>query len=149
MHTHIDTAGGYALAIPTDWHPIALHKKIVGMMFSPYKDDINTSLLAQKHILKYKVKPDDLVLLRDSFEEGVKALPGAEIEKFEATYTDTLNIYDAVFTFLEGDARRKRWTRNMYWGEAQLVIVAQGRTPEDYGYWLPMFYNAITTCKFI
>jgi hypothetical protein len=130
MYTHIDKVGGYSLVVPTDWRQVPLHKKIQGMMFSPYADDINTSLLAQKHILKFKVGVDDLILLRDSFEQGIKALPGAEIEKFEASYTDPIYVYDAVYTFLEGDARRKRWTRNIYWGEAQLVIVAQGRTPK-------------------
>ncbi len=149
MYTHIDKAGGYSLTLPTDWHKIPLRKKIVGMMFSPYPDDINTSILAQKHILKYRVETDDLILLRDSFEAGIKALPGVEIEKFDATYSDSVNLFDAIYTFTEGEARRKRWTRNIYWAEAQLVIVAQGRTPEDYEYWLPMFFNTITTCKIL
>ena len=119
------------------------------MMFSPYADDINTSLLTQKHTLKYKVKPGDMALLRDSFEKGIRNLPGAEVDKIDAAYSDTINVFDAQFTFLDGDVRRKRWVRNIYWGEAQLVIIAQGRTPEDYEYWLPMFFNTITTCNIL
>ena len=149
MYTHNDEAGGYSIVVPTDWHQLPLKEGIVGLMFSPYKDDLNTSILTQKHTLKYTVKTSDLALLRDSFEQGVKDLPGAEIEKFDASYSDTVNVFDAIFTFLDGDARRKRWVRNIYWAEAQLVVVAQGRTPEDYEYWLPMFYNAIITLKIL
>lgn len=147
MYTHNDEAGGYSIVIPTDWHKLPLKKGIVGLMYSPYPDDLNTSVLTQKHTLKYTVKTSDLILLRDSFEQGVKALPGVEIEKFEATYSDTVNVFDAIFTFLDGEVRRKRWVRNIYWAEAQLIVIVQGRTPEDYDYWLPMFYNIMTTLK--
>jgi hypothetical protein len=30
-----------------------------------------------------------------------------------------------------------------------LVIIAQGRTVDDFEYWLPMFYNTITTLQII
>ena len=147
MYTHIDKVGGYSIVIPTDWHKLPLKKSIVGLMFSPYADDLNTSVLTQKHKLKYKVNTNDLLMLRESFEDGIKALPGVEVEKIEATYSDTINVFDAVFTFLEGNDRRKRWVRNIYWAEAQLVVIIQGKTPEDYEYWMPMFYNIMTTLK--
>jgi hypothetical protein len=149
MYTHIDKAGGYSLVIPTDWHKLPLKKGIKGMMFSPYSDDINTSILAQKRKLKYAVKTDDLIMMRDAFEEGIKALPGVEIESVDAAYTTSINFFDARFTFLEGDIRRKRWVRNIYWTESQLVLTAQGRTVEDFDYWLPMFFNTITTCSLL
>jgi hypothetical protein len=146
MYLHNDDAGGYTITVPTDWHKIPLKTGMVGMMFSPYADDINTSLLTQKNILKYKVNAEDMPLLREGFEKGIRALPGVEIDKIEASYSKTINVFDAVFSFLDGDVRRKRWVRNVYWAEGQLIIIAQGRTPEDYEYWLPMFFNIITTC---
>ena len=146
-YTHRDQPGGYTLVVPTDWKQIPMKKGIHGMMFSPYPDDINTCIMTQKHKLKYKVETNDLIMLRDAFEQGIKDLPGAEIEEFQASYSETVNVFDAKFTFLEGEARRKRWTRNIYWGEGQLVVIAQGRTPEDYDYWLPMFFNMMTTCS--
>jgi len=149
MYTYHDKAGGYSIVMPTDWHQIPLKEGMVGLMFSPYPDDINTSLLTQKHTLKYKVKPTDMQFLRDGFEKGIRGLPGAEIDKIGTSYSDTINIFDAQFTFLDGDVRRKRWVRNIYWAEAQLIIIAQGRTPEDFEYWLPMFFNCITTCSVI
>jgi hypothetical protein len=145
MYAHRDQENGYTLVVPTEWKQIPMKKGLHGMMFSPYENEINTCIMTQKHKMRFKVKTSDLILLRDSFEQGIKDLPGAVIEKFDTSYSDTVNIFDATYTFLDGDVRRKRWTRNIYWGEAQLVVVAQGRTPEDFEFWLPMFYNSITT----
>lgn len=148
-YTHFDKEGGYSIVMPTDWHQLPLKKNIIGLMFSPYENDLNTSVLTQKKILKYKVKTGDLLLLREGFEEGIKALPGAEIEKIDASYSETVNVFDGIFTYLDGEIRRKRWVRNIYWAEAQLIVIAQGKTPEDYEYWLPMFYNIMTTLSII
>jgi hypothetical protein len=149
MTNHYDKKGGYSLWLPSDWRKIKLNKGHIGMMFSPYPDDINTSILSEKHKLKYKVTVEDLPVLREGFEQGVLALPGVEVELFDHSYSDSINVFDARFTFLEGEIRRKRWARNIYWGEGQLVIIAQGRTVEDFEYWLPMFYNTISTCSII
>jgi hypothetical protein len=96
-----------------------------------------------------KVNPSDVNDLREGFMEGLQALPGVEIESTDESLSDTIQVFDARYTFLEGEQRRKRWTRNIYWGEAQLVIIAQGRTPEDFEYWLPMFYNTIMTTQIL
>jgi len=78
---------------------------------------------------------------------GIKALDGVEIEAgSEAEYlTHSLSFFEVRFTFLEGGVRRKRWIRNIYWGKNNYVLIAQGRTPEDFDYWLPMFYNIMMT----
>jgi aspartate/tyrosine/aromatic aminotransferase len=68
-----------------------------------------------------------------------------EIESFTYTPTSTLVTLEAKFTFLEGENRRKRWVRNIYWGNGQLVFIAQGATVKEYDYWLPMFYNTMVT----
>jgi len=149
MYNHVDKKGGFSLVVPSDWTRIPLKRGMVGMMFSPYKDDINTSILAQKKKLKFAVTTDDLLILREGFEDGVKAMPGVEIEALDAAYSSSISFFDARFSFLEGDARRKRWVRNIYWGEGQLILTAQGRTVEDFEYWLPMFYNSIVTCSLL
>jgi hypothetical protein len=149
MKLHPNKKGGYAVWLPSDWHKVELKPKHVGMLFSPYKDDINTCLLIEKKKLKYKVKREDVDTLREGFKEGLNALPGIEIDRIEENLSDTIQIFDAFYTFLEGEQRRKRWTRSIYWGEGQLIMIAQGRTPEDYDYWLPMFYNSMTTTQII
>ena len=146
---HVDENGGYSVWLPSDWHETKLKRNHRGFLFSPYPDDINTSILVEKHKLKVHVKPEDVEILREAFQNDIRSLPGVEIESFEETLSSSVNLFDARFSFLEGDNRRKRWVRNVYWGNGQLVVIAQGRTPEDFEYWLPMFYNAITTIKVI
>lgn len=142
-------AAGYRLWIPSEWVSTKLNPGYQGMLFSPYADDYNTSVLVEKRRLKYKVTEKDMPMLVESFHEGINALPGVEIEWNEETLTSSLSIFDARFAFDEGDARRKRWVRNIYWGEAQLILIAQGRTPEDFEYWLPMFYNIMMTAEIL
>lgn len=144
-----DQSCGYEVWLPSDWTQTKLKRNHRGMLFSPYQDDLNTSLLIEKHKLKYKVKAEDVPMLLESFHEGMLALPGVEVEKTEETLATDIFIFDAKFSYLDGEVRRKRWVRNVYWGNGQLVIIAQGRTPEDFDYWLPMFYNSITTLRIV
>jgi hypothetical protein len=144
---HPDEKGGYAVWIPSDWYQLKLKRNIHGFLFSPYPDDLNTSILIEKIKLKYKTTEKDMLFLRDSFKEGVLAIPEAEIEFWDESFSKTVNVFDARFTFLDGEARRKRWVRNVYWGEGQLIMVAQGKDVETFDYWLPMFYNIMVTTE--
>ena len=149
MTLHPETKSSFAVWMPSDWFKFKLKPRQLGALFSPYKDDINTSLLVEKRKLKYSVTEEDIPMLLESFREGMLALPGIEVESTEETLSSSVNTFDARFTFLEGENRRKRWVRNIYWGNGQLILLAQGRTPEDFDYWLPMFYNTITTTRII
>jgi hypothetical protein len=146
MKQHADKAG-FAIWVPSDWHQYELQDNLKGVLFSPYPDDFNTGLLAEKKKLKVTVKPEDLPTLREAFMEGIRSLDGVEIEEgSEAEYlTKALSFFEVRFSFLEGDVRRKRWIRNIYWGRNNYVLIAQGRTVEDFDYWLPMFYNIMMT----
>ena len=144
-----DAEGGYIVWVASDWVSIPLNPGHQGMLFAPHADDYNTSLLVEKRKLEYTVKEEDMPMLLESFHAGMKALPGVEVEKTEESFSSTVNVFDARFTFLEGDARRKRWVRNIYWGDGQLIMIAQGKTPEDFDYWLPMFFNSMTTTSIL
>ena len=143
MKMYPDHAGGYAIWVPSDWYQLKLKRNHRGFMFSPYPDDINTCVLVEKHKLKFKITPDDLVTLREGFHEGIIALPGVEIESEEEDLTESISMFNARFSFMEGEFKRKRWVRNIYWGNGQLVVIAQGKSPEDFEYWLPMFFNTM------
>ena len=146
---YVDQPGGYSIWITSDWHQYKMKRNHRGFLFSPYPDDINTCLLVEKHNLKFAVTVDDLPMLREAFHEGITKLPGVEIESEDEHLTDTISFFEARFTFLDGDQRRKRWVRNVYWGKGQLIAIAQGRTPEDFEYWLPMFFNTMYTIDVI
>lgn len=146
MKQYVDEAG-FAIWVPSDWHEFKLQGDHKGVLFSPYPDDFNTGLLAEKKKLKVKVKRDDLPTLRKAFMEGIRALDGVEIEEgsIDEHITDTLSFFEVRFSFLEGGVRRKRWIRNIYWGRNNYILIAQGRTPEDFDYWLSMFFNIMMT----
>jgi hypothetical protein len=149
VYLHQDKAGGYGVWIPSDWTEFTLKRNHRGLMFSPYKDDINTSLLIEKRKLKISVTVEDLPTLREGFHQGILDLPGVEIESEEETLSNSISLFEAKFTYLDGETRRKRWIRNIYWGNGQLVLIAQGRTPEDFDYWMPMFFNTMTTAQIL
>jgi len=149
MKMYHDDKGGYGVWVPSDWTQLKLRRHHRGFMFSPYKDDINTSFLVEKRRLKVSVTREDMDVLREGFHQGIKELPGVEIESQEETLSESVNLFEARFTFLEGENRRKRWVRNIYWGDGQLIMIAQGRTVEDFEYWLPMFFNTMTTAQLI
>ena len=147
LHKHIDKEGGYAFWVPAGWHRTDMDAGYHGVIYSPHADGIETSFSAQKNLLKYSVDQDDLATLREGFQQGLDSLPGVEVEWQNETVTSTLITLEARFTFLEEETRRKRWTRVVYWGNGQLVLTAQGATPEEYEYWLPMFYNTMVTVE--
>lgn len=149
MVLHPDKSGGYSVWMPSDWIKVDLKSNHHGMLFTPYKDDYNTCFLTEKHRLKVTVTNEDIPLLRESFLKAIQDLPGVEVEMTDESLSETINMFEARFTFLEGENRRKRWLRNIYWGEGQLVLIAQGRTPEDFEYWLPMFFNTMTTVNIL
>ncbi len=149
MTGYRDAQAGFEIWLPSDWIQVKLKRPHHGWLFSPYKDDYNTSLLVEKRKLKYAIKEEDIPVLLESFREGMMALPGIEVESTEENLSKTVNVFDARFTFLEGETRRKRWVRNIYWGNGQLIVIAQGRDLEDFEYWLPMFFNTMTTTSII
>ena len=149
MTKHIPGNAGYAIWLPSDWHETKMKKGHNGAIFSPYKDDINTCFLAEKHMLKYSVKPDDMPVLREGFLKGINALPGVEIEKTDEFLSEAINFFEARFTYLEGEARRKRWVKNIYWGNGQLLLIAQGKNEEDFKYWESMFFNTMYTVELL
>ncbi len=146
MRRHIDP-GGFAFWYPSDWHRTDMVDGHQGVIYSPYPDGFDTSFSAEKQMLKFAVHQSDVPTLRDGFTAGLQALPGIEVESQDETITSTVIFFEARFTFLEGEARRKRWVRLVYWGKGQLSLIAQGSTPEEFEYWLPMFYNTMITCE--
>ncbi|HHE72831.1 MAG TPA: hypothetical protein ENL34_11190 [Chloroflexi bacterium] len=149
MHRHLDVEGGYSLWLPSDWREIPMTEGHHGVIFTPYPDRIDTSFAAEKRILEYPVTEEDIPVLREGFYDGLKALPGVEIESTDETITPTLKVFEARFTFLEDGIRRKRWVRNIFWAEGQLILIAQGATEEEFAYWEGMFYNTMMTAEIL
>jgi hypothetical protein len=144
---YLSPEGGYAIWIPSDWHRREMINDHQGALYAPDAEDFSTCFSVEKVILEYAVKPKDMPVLRSGFTAGLESMPGCEIESQDEVVTPTLITLEARFSFLEDDVRRKRWVRNVYWGNGQLILIAQGATPEAFDYWLPMFYNTMTTVQ--
>ena len=140
---YVNEDEGFAVWLPNDWHKFDMKEGHIGWIFSPSKDAFDTSFTVEKHILDYKVTPEDLDILVEGFEEGIRSLPDGEILETKYDTGKKAVILEAKFTFTEEGKTRKRWVKNMYWGEANLVMIAQGETVEEFHYWLPMLYNSM------
>jgi hypothetical protein len=145
MTKHVDKEAGFAVWLPSDWRKIDMVEGRRGWVFTPYKDNFDTCITAEKITLDYKVKPEDIDLLVEGFEAGINSLPEAVIEHKNYDKGKRVILLEAKFLFEENGQRRKRWVKSMYWGEANLVLVAQGASEEDYAYWESMLYNAMMT----
>ena len=145
MRYYVAEKWGFGIWLPSDWYEFQMDTGYKGVIFSPYKDDTNTCFSIEKFTLKVSVKETDVPILRKGFRDGVNALPGVEVEKFDETITQTVKMFEARFTYLDNGNRRKRWIRNLYWGNGQLVMIAQGKDSADFNYYEPMLFNTMYT----
>ncbi len=145
MFKHLDKKAGYAVWLPLNWVTAQMGKGHQGAVFFPEPEVQATYFSCESFRLRFVVHEADVPVLREGFSAGLQALAGGEVESQDETVTATLIAFDARFTFLDGDVRRKRWVRNIYWGKLQIVFIAQGATPAEFDYWLPMFYQTMTT----
>lgn len=145
---HLDAKAGYAVWLPMGWVELEMGQGHQGTIFFPEPEEQDTYFTCESFKLSLQVTEEDVPILREGFHAGLQALSGIEVESQDETVTPTLIAFDARFTFLEERARRKRWVRNIYWGKRQIVFIAQGSTPAEFDYWLPMFYHAMMTFEF-
>jgi len=142
---YVNREGAYGIWYPSNWRQIDMTGDHKGAIFAPFPDHIDTCIAVEKIMLPYKVVHGDLPTLRQGLKEGLDALPGIEIESFEESLPGTMVLVDVKYSFLEGEAQRKRWLRVLYWAEAQLNVIAQGQSVKDYEFWMPVFFNTMMT----
>jgi hypothetical protein len=140
---HVYEKEGFAVWLPDDWFKINMKEGHIGWIFSPYRDQFDTSFTVEKHMLDYSVTPEDKEILLEGFKEGILSFDDAEIQEIKSDSGEKAIILEAKFTFTEKGQKRYRWLKSMYWGDANLVLIAQGANEEEYKYWMPMLYNAM------
>jgi hypothetical protein len=144
---HRDPVAGYSLLLPDGWQRTDLPED-GGTLYSPDPTDPTTGLEVNGHDLGTEVQARDLPALRRGFLNGLRQLPGCQIEQQEDTAIGTLLTLEARLTYRDGEATRKRWVRLLYQGRTQVRLLAEGSTVERFGYWEPMFFTAFRTVKF-
>jgi hypothetical protein len=147
MFKYVAEEGGYALWLPAGWTQYDMPAGQQGAIFRPCSKDPRTYFSAQMHRLERSVSDGDVAALREGFQRYLMALPGIKIESQDETVSAGITFFEARFTYLDGNARRKSWLRVAYLGEGQLTLVAHGSTPDEFEYWLPMFFNTMMTIE--
>ena len=139
----------FSFLYPNDWHRLDLDRAAGGgTVCYPDPADRATSLLAQGRRLRLRAVPEDLPQLHAGFLEGLRALPGLEIERESASATGALLDLQARHTYLAGPETRKRWVRLLYQDRLQISISAEGASPAAFDHWLPMFTTVMHTVRF-
>ena len=118
------------------------------MFYAPDQKDLLTGLAIEAQDLGTPVQPADLPALKSGLLGGVRGLSGATIEQHDAEVVGELLTLEARFTFYDGVAARKRWVRLLYQGRTQVRLIAQGASAALFGYWEPMFFEAMRTVHF-
>lgn len=136
----------YEFRRPEVWHERPLEiEGGQGVLFSPDPADTTTSLSVEVRELGVDVTPEDLPDLQAAFLDGLRAVPGSEIESHQAFANPFAIGIDAVQTFAEDGARRKRWIRLLYKGSLQARVIAQAATVAEYDRLRPLFAPCMTT----
>lgn len=141
----------YSFLLIDGWHSYELESDGgAGRIFTPVEGDITTSFSTEARELGTTVTAEDLPILRDGVEAGLRQLPELTIEASEAEAIGDFVTIEYRFTFREAEsgALRKRWLRLAYQGQLQVRLIAQGASPEAFDYWLPVFNQAIRTFQF-
>jgi hypothetical protein len=145
---HHDSDFHFVLLVPDGWLRLDLRESSTGVFYAPDPRDLLTGLAIEAQDLGTPVQPADLPALRSGLLAGVRGLSGWRIEQHEAEVVGELLTLEARFTFYDGVAARKRWVRLLYQGRTQVRLIAQGASPDLFGYWEPMFFEAMRTVHF-
>ena len=145
---HHDPEFHFVLLVPDGWQRLDLRGSSSGVFYAPDPKDLLTGLAIEAQDLGTPVQPTDLLALKGGLLAGVRGLSGSHIEQQEAEVVGDLLTLEARFTFYDGAAARKRWVRLLYQGHTQVRLIAQGASAHLFGYWEPMFFEAMRTVHF-
>ena len=144
LHWH--RHANYSFFIPIDWCRFAHDDGRDGVLYGPDPQNPQTSFGADLLDLGFEIRPEDAAPLAEGFFSAIEALPGFCLESREQEQLAGPRIHlQARFTFEEDGHTRKRWLRALYRHHFQVMLTAQGATPERFAYWLPAFFEAMMT----
>lgn len=138
---------GYSLLHPLGWQRRQWTDGRGGVVLLPSGDDDVTAVMVEVRDLSDSITVDDVGLLRDELASLIRDLPNAHIEGLESFAAGTLACIEATYTFTEAAATRQRWVRILAQGRRQVIVTAQGASPEAYAYWKPQFYTILMTVR--
>ena len=137
----------FSFFVPDDWYRSTTDDTSTRVIYSPNPEDNATLFAVDLQELGTTLVPDDLEVLAEGFFESIAQLPQTMIQTHKMKASGSIIEMEAKYTFSEAGATRKRWTRVLYQDTRQIALTAQGATPEIYDYWLPMFFESMSTAR--
>lgn len=131
---------------PHTWHLTQPQGSRNAIILSPQADSLATSFSVEVRDLGMTVTPDDLPVLREAVEEGLRQLGEYNVESFDDYSQSGRFGFELRYTFRVGDDWRKRRALLYYRSQHQYSLIAQGATIEQFDYWTPMFAYMMLTC---
>ena len=107
-------------------------------MYSPHAENPQTWFSVWVVDLKEKIVAEDLPVLRQGVEQGLAKLDDVQIEESTDNALSNLVKFERIFTFRDGEARRKWKQWQLYVDHWLMVVTYQGESLEEYDYWLPI-----------
>lgn len=136
----------YSFFVPNNWFKSAWEDEC-GVIYSPDPSDAYTLFAADLKDLGTLVTPDDLEALAEGYFDSVEQLSDVDIQHRKLKASGRRLEIEAKYTFSEQGEVRQRWTRLLYHETRQIALTAQAASPEQYAYWLPMFYESMMTAR--
>jgi hypothetical protein len=130
---------GLALLYPDWWQA---YDSPDGKLFSP--GNLDTFISVEITPLGMSVTPEDLPELEKGFLTALRNMPSSELLEHRSFDTGLLLGLEARQRY-DG---KKRWIRLLYRGTAQVRLIAQGATEQEFDFWLPSFDPAMTSFVF-
>ena len=119
-----------------------------GVIFTPDAEERATAISVEVRDLATEVTPEDLPHLAKAFLEGLRSVPGSQIEMHEAFQSPYHIGLEALQSFDTDGQRRRRWIRVLYKGTLQARLIAQGATLDEFDRLRPLFAPCLTTFLF-
>jgi hypothetical protein len=137
-----DRLGRFSIRHASDWACIVDDGSASGghdrVVLLPNADEPRTFLEIRVRDLDRSVVADDLSDLHEGMIEGLRQLPGVDVEGHSEMVLDNLIRLEAVYSFVDGRSRLKRRTWLLFVDRWQYSITWQGSSPEEYEHWLAM-----------
>jgi hypothetical protein len=137
----------YSFFIPIEWHRFAWGDESQSVIYGPDSNDPLTVFAVDFKDLGTPITADDLEILAEGFFETIQGLPEVEIELRNQKAAGSILVLEAKYTFREQSHMLKRWVRVFYHDSRQIAVTAQGTAPDIYNYYLPWFFEAMSTIR--
>jgi hypothetical protein len=135
----------FSFFVPTRWQRSDGDDGRTGVLYTPDPRDPLTVFAVEVTDLEAPLSVDGLARLDAENVDASQRLPEGDIELHDDAVVGAQMQLEYTYTFREGCAMRKRWVRVFYHGTREITMIAQGSTLDMYDYWLPWFFEAMTT----